>query len=231
MDIFTPETLEILSQLSAVILILLILLGSLFVLWQILKLWSALAASIRSSQTKLEASQDKLLEVVEANTASHRVIEELFKEFRTRTAGSIQQLQDQIEELEKLIKERSITVNGGVIIFGSDKSVLYASQRALSILGGWSIDQLPGGGRRFKQDILTALNKVLPEDWFPSHRAADTGLVIENIPLQIYDYEASRYKWVMVSAFPCIGCQSGAQTQADWVTLIISDIGDLTAMP
>ena len=227
MDILSPEVIETLAQLGAVILILLVLLGIVTVLQRMVSPLSALASVIKSTQSKVEDSQERLIAVVQANTDSHLAIEELVK---TLGHGQVD-IREHLGGIEALLRERGKAVDGGVIIFNAERQVVYAGPRALDILGGWSIDQLPGGGRRFKQDVLTALNRVLPEDWFPSHKAADTGRVIENIPLQIFDYEHSRYKWLMVSAYPCIGCQSGLQTKADWVTLIIKEIGDMTAMP
>ena len=227
MEILSPEVLETLAQLGAVIITLLIVFAIIAVVYKMISPLAALASVIKSSQQKVESSQERLIAVVEANTASHLAIEELVK-----TLGLGQtNISLRLSGLEELLRERGTQVDGGVIIFDQNKNVIYAGPKALDILGGWSIDQLPGGGRRFKQEILTALNTVLPEDWFPSHRAADTGRVIENIPLQVFDYERKHYKWLMISAYPCIGCQSGAQTRADWVTLIIREIGDMVAMP
>lgn len=227
MEILSPETWSTLAQLGAVTLTLLVVLGILALINKIVSPMAAISTVVRDSQNRLVDSQDKIVTVIEKNTDSHEAMLAFLAKMSDESLALGTEAIVRLDDLQAYIRRQEAVVKTGVIIFGPDKNVLFANQRALDVLGGWEIDQLPGGKRRFKQDILDALHRVLPEEWFPSHRAADTGLLIENIPLEIFDYSLNRYKWVMVSAYPCISCQSGASTKADWVTLILEELGDL----
>lgn len=227
MEILSPETISTLAQLGAVTLTLLVVLGILVLVNKIVSPMSAISSVIRSSQDRLADGQDKLVAVIDRNTDSHTAMQVFLSKMAEESTALGTEAIVRLETLEAYIRRQEAVVKTGIVIFGPDRNVLYANKRALDVLGGWEIDQLPGGKRRFKQDILDALNRVLPEEWFPPNRSAVTGLLIENIPLKIFDYSLNRYKWVMVSAYPCISCQSGASTKADWVTLILEELGDL----
>lgn len=218
-----PETLATLSQLGAVTAILLIILALVWLASKLIGPFSTMSSMLRDSQASIVKSIDKMSEVVEENTRTFRDLGKVLE----ASSQDARRTRERLGSLQQELKEASKMLNAGVLVADAGGKILYASPQALSVLG-WTAEQLPGGKNEQRAPIITALDTNLsPDDW-PMAAVLRSGVAIENIPVQVYDYAAQDYKWIMVSAYPCIRCQEtrGAE-KASWVTLKMYELGQM----
>lgn len=220
LELLDPETLQQLSQLGAVVSIMIIILALVWLASRLVGPFATMSKMLQQGQTSLATGIEKLTSVVTENTETFRQLSGVLEASRRDTSYVI----DKLNSVQTQITKAQKMVNAGVLVANRDGDILYATPLAFDILG-WEAEQLPGHEHPATAPIMTVLDQQLPPELWPMNRVIETGNRIENVPLQIFNYRDKAYHWVMVSAYPCINCQAtGGVEPSAWSTLVLQRI-------
>ena len=173
----------------------------------------------------IQESQSSLGTIIRQNSESLDAVREAVKALTSVINMSDTALKKELEGIGESQLRLELGHQTGVLVDNQAMEVVLYSESVLDILG-WEKHHLPSKEHPGTPALLTVNSKPLKPEMWPPAIAMREGRDVVNVPIQVYNERERVFRWVLVSAYPCLDCgvmEDGEQ----WATVIIRQLESL----